>query len=312
MRPLLCLIVPLLLLPGCADSHGRGADAGRDAGGPVDYLCECCPGVSVLAGSPAGCSLACLGLCGDADAGPPPAICGAREVELLCLDHVRVGVATEVEVTYAPDGECFCEQAITCDARIAGPGRLSLTTMLCPERPFCRACGGPPTGTCTLPALPTPGTWQIEVNGRTTMDLEVVPADVMPERADVCLTHAPPGGCGDYTPEGFTVGRACHSSWAAPGTRVPIRVTESCGTCTSVGPCEVTVLDGVVQMSATQMQGVCGFDCPEVCMANERVCWTPPLAPGRYAVVVDGLALDESTVLDVSEGGFAVDTCAGD
>jgi hypothetical protein len=310
MRSFLCLIVPLLL-SGCPDSHGLLGDAGRDAGGPSDYLCECCPGVSVLAGSASACSVACLGLCGAADAGSLPGTCGLREVELVCFDHVRVGTPTSVEVTYAPDGDCFCAQEITCDARIVEPGRLALTTALCPERPVCRACEGPPTGTCALPPLPTPGRWLVEVNGRATMELDVVPPDVLPERADVCVLGAPAGGCGDYTPEGFTVGRACHDSWAAPGTRVPIRVTEQCGTCTSVGPCEVTVVDGSVFVSPTQMQGVCGLVCPDICMLNERTCWTPPLAPGLYTVVIDGLPSGETTAIEVSDGGTSVETCAG-
>ena len=279
MRPLLCLLVPLVLA-GCylSRERPRGRDAGPVSDAPL------------------------------ADVGA----CGLREVELLCAAPIRVGVPSSVEVTYAPDDGCFCGQSIRCEARIVEPGRLALTTSLCPETAVCRACSPAPTGFCELPALPTPGVWRLEVNGRTTMQLDVAPEGAVPEPASLCQRHAPPGGCGDYTPEPFEVGRACHAPEAQAGTRVPIRVYEACGSCTSVGPCEVTVRGDVVRVAARRMQGECGLVCPPECMNTEHVCWTPPMLPGRYQVVVEGLPDAVPTPLTISaEPGPPGELCAG-
>jgi hypothetical protein len=289
VRPLLCLLVPLAL-PGCYLAHER--PSGRDAGARPDAPAS-------DASAP------------DASA-PDAGACAPREVELLCTAPIRAGVPGTVELTYAPSDECFCGQTIGCEARIVEPGRLALTTTLCPEVAVCRACSAAPTALCTLPALPTPGVWRLEVNGRTTMQLDVAPEGVVPEPAALCVRHTPPGGCGDYTPEPFEVGRACHAPEALPGTRVPIRVYEACGSCTSVGPCEVTVRDGVVRVAARRMQSDCGLVCPPVCMNTEHVCWTPPLLPGRYDVVVEGLPEPVTTPLDVSaEPRPPTEICAG-
>lgn len=232
----------------------------------------------------------------------------------MCFDHVTVNEETVVDLTYVPDEtECFCAQAITCNVAVVAPGRLAISTSLCPEMPTCRACEGPPVAHCAIPPLPTPGTWLIEVNGRTSMELDVLPEGVLPERAAVCERHAPPGGCGDYTPRAFDVGSVCHSANTSPGRHVPIRLTEACGGCQSQGPCDVRVVEDVIFVAPTRMNSECGFDCPDVCARNEHVCWTPPLAAGRYRVVVDGLVIDDAaTEIMVGDGGLAVETCIGE
>ncbi len=307
----LVLTVALASLAGCYRSHAAG------------FECDCC-GIAFIISDPASCTAAaCAPICAAVGDGgvpardaarrdsPLPADCGARPLDLMCFDHVRAGTPTNVTITLAPGEECFCDQALSCEVSVLSGGQLSLTTALCPEVPICRACSGPPVATCTLPPLPE-GTWEVLVNGERALDLPVTPTDVFPERADVCVRRAIVDGCGAiWEPTSFEVGRACHDDVVSPGTTVPIRVYDACGGCWQRGPCDVTVFDDIIRVRATRMPYSCDIACPPVCNPDEHVCLTPPLAPGRYRVVIDGLAVDESTTLNVMAGGDGEETCAG-
>lgn len=319
MRLVPCLFAPLFVA-GCFDSYGPGGpDSGtpRPDGGLGDYVCHCC-GVDVLVASEdeclrGTCDPYCLFVPDAGTDAPLDPSCGARPIDLTCLDHVPAGRSIDVEVTFAgTDGECFCGQEIVCAATITGDHQLALSTSLCPLLPICRACEGPPVGACTLPPL-TEGSWRVRLNGVDAHDLDVTPPGVFPEPADVCIRRALPGDCGiTWPPSGFAVHSACHADGAHTGTRVPITVTESCGGCTTIGPCEVSVVDGhLIRVSATSAPIGCDFVCPPVCSMDEHVCFTPPLPDGDYQVVVDGLAIDEATTIHVGSGVSGTETCAG-
>lgn len=297
-----------LLLAGCYRSHAAG------------FECDCC-GVALILSDPARCTpLECAPSCaavGEAGVTRPDAPltgeCGLRPLDLLCFDHIRAGTPTEVAITLGLDAsECFCDQELTCEASILTTGRLQLTTALCPETLVCRACAGPPVATCRLPPL-TEGLWGVYVNDVQRLDVTVTPADVFPERADVCIRRSVVDDCGTiYDPEPFDVGRACHAEVVSPGVPVPIRVYDACGGCVQTGPCEVTVFDDLIRVRATRMANSCDFVCPPVCHLDEHVCLTPPLAPGRYQVLVEGLSVDENTSLEVVPGApSGGEACAG-
>jgi hypothetical protein len=278
-----CRLAPaltILSLAGCYASHGGPGGAGVDAGTAADV--------------------------------PLDPSCGPRRVDAICLDHVRAGVATEITV---PLGEledtCFCDQDIRCDTAVVRPGTLALTTYLCPELPVCRACAPSATGRCTLPPL-TAGTWQVEINGARSLELTVVPADVLPERADVCIRRAIDDGCGTVWPATtFDVSHVCHEASIQPGERAHLRIHDACGGCMLRGPCEVTVVDGFIRARATRMPSGCDLACPPGCFDDEHVCITPPLAEGEYRVIVEGLAVDESTTIRVEAGADGGEACAG-
>lgn len=307
------LWVSLFSMLGCYRSHAVG------------FECDCC-GTTLILGAPAMCTAeACAPICasvGDAgrDAGRDASGgasdagvtgCGPRPLDLLCFDHVRAGVPNEVAITLAlSDGECFCEQALTCEATITGPRELALRTALCPEMADCRACGGPPTGTCTLPAMEV-GTWHVTVNGEDALDLLV--SDVLPEPANVCVRRAVIDSCGaNWDPAGLFVGRACYPS-AAPGeSPVEIQVFDSCGGCVQRGPCEVVVMDDVIRVRATRLSNACDLACPPSCEPDEHRCFTPPLPPGSYRVEIEGLSSDEPPTIEVGPGLSGPETCVGD
>lgn len=334
MRVFLCQWVPGLLLwasmagCSCGMSHGLDEDAAArpDSGGPSDYLCECPCGRSGLTSGPEACGLLCATLCEGPDGGPwldsdllPPdaGSCGERPIEVVCFDHVAAGRETTVEVTLDPAGEeCFCGQEITCEPERTGASSvLALRTALCPEHPICRACESAPVGACALPPL-AEGPMRVRVNGEDAFDLEVTPADVIPERADVCVRTAQIDSCGAvFAPELLQSDRACHTSWVPTGTRVPIRVEDACGGCHQIGPCTVTVLDSTIVVRPTRMPNSCEIACDPVCIHTEHVCVTPPLREGRYTVSVQGLLVTDDgppSTIDVSpSGGVAVEECRG-
>lgn len=240
--------------------------------------------------------------------------CGPQIVDAICLDHVRAGVPTEITV---PLGEleesCFCDQDIRCEVAIVAPGRLELTTHLCPETPLCRACQTSVTGRCSVPPL-TEGTWEVSIDGARSLDLTVVPADVIPERADVCIRRAIDDGCGVSWPAApFDVGRACHEESIPAGTRAHVRVYDACGSggCHTSGPCEVTVVGELIRVQATRASILCDVACPPACVPDEHVCITPPLAEGEYRMIIEGLAVDEATTIRVGPGASDDEVCAG-
>lgn len=297
------------LLAGCYASH------------PAGVLCDCCGFTFTLPEGVECTRLSCAPICaalgdGGVDAGPrrdapiDPS-CGPRPLDLLCLDHIPAGRPTSVSITLGLDeGECFCEQALTCEARIIGDRTLALSTALCPETPICRACEGPPVGTCDLPAMEA-GTWRVEVNGEEAMDLVVT--DAFPERADVCIRRAVVDSCGaTWMPSRFEVGRACHPSAVGAGQRATIRVFDACGGCTQRGPCEVTVFENTIRVHSTRLPNSCDIACPPSCEPDEHVCITPPLAPGRYDVAIEGLPAGSSTVIEVAPGASGEELCVGE
>jgi len=309
---LFAVLVASVALGGCYRSHAAG------------FECDCC-GVSFILSDPAMCTpLACAPICaavGDGgvvrrDAGrtdtPLPMDCGARPLDILCFDHIRADTPTDVTISLGLDaGECFCVQELTCEVSILSPGQLQLNTALCPEVPICRACEGPPAVTCRLPPL-TAGPWAVFVNEERALDITVTPIDVFPERADVCIRRSVVDSCGAiWEPQTFEVGRACHDETVQPGVSIPIRVYDACGGCWQRGPCEVTVFDDIIRVRATRMPNSCDIACPPVCQPDEHVCLTPPLAPGSYRVLIDGLAVDENTTIEVAPGASGEETCAG-
>lgn len=329
----LCQWVPCVLFAAwvggcsCGMTHGLDDDAGirPDAGGPSDYLCECPCGRSGLTSGPDACGLLCATLCEGPDGGPwrdadlalDAGSCGPRPIEVVCFDHVREGQETTVEVTLDPAGEdCFCGQEITCAPERAGASSvLALQTALCPETPICRACESAPVGSCTLPPLAA-GPMRVRINGQDAFDLDVTPADVLPERADVCVRTAQIDSCGAvFTPELLGSDRACHASWVPTGTRVPIRVEDACGGCQQIGPCTVTVLDSTILVRPTRLPNSCDIACDPVCDHTEHLCVTPPLRDGRYTVMVQGLTVTDdgppSTIEVSASGGVAVEECRG-
>jgi hypothetical protein len=159
-----------------------------------------------------------------------------------------------------------------------------------------------------------PITWRVSLNGTEAFDLDVPSPEGIPPYTDVCFTVPDADPCGtvlDPTP--FEVGRVCHADSANTGTRVPIRVYEACGGCDPLGPCQVSLSDtNVLVVRATRNPTSCDVVCPPVCIAHEHVCYTPALDPGSYRVVVEGLPTDESTYLEVSDGGdMPGETCLG-
>jgi hypothetical protein len=324
----LCHWVPAFLFAGvvagcsCGETHLRDdAGLGADTGGPSDYLCECCPGVTRLAASAAGCPAACAGLCEGADGGGivPDAgsSCGPRAAEVVCFDHVSAGREGHLEVLFDPAGEgCFCDQAITCEEeRVGASTVLGLQTALCPELPICFACGPSPVASCTI-ALRGEGSTRVRINGEDAFDLNVAPADVMPERADVCVRTAQVDSCGAiWAPETLSSDRACHLDAVSTGTRVPIRVEDACGGCEQIGPCTVVVLDDLITVTPTRMPNTCEIACPPVCAHTEHLCVTPPLADGVYTVLVRGLTVTDdgppSTITVGADGPAAVEVCRG-
>jgi hypothetical protein len=309
--PFLLAILVLSSLAGCYRSHAAG------------FECDCC-GVALILSDPAACTpLACAPICasvGDTgvrrDVGRPdtslPTECGERPLDLLCFDHIRAETPTDVTIALGLDAsECFCDQELTCEVSLLSPLRLELSTALCPETPVCRACGGPPVATCRLPALPE-GVYGVYLNGERSMQVTVTPIDVFPERADVCIRRSIVDSCGTTGDiQSFEVGRACHEEAAPPGVSVPIRVYDACGGCWQRGPCEVTVFDDIIRVRATRMPNSCDIACPPVCQPDEHVCLTPPLAPGSYRVLIDGLPVDENTTIDIAPGASGGEVCAG-
>jgi hypothetical protein len=157
---------------------------------------------------------------------------------------------------------------------------------------------------------------RVRVNGEDAFDLRVTPADVLPERADVCVRTAQIDSCGAvFSPELLASDRACHTSWVPIGTRVPIRVEDACGGCHQIGPCTVTVLDSTIVVRPTRLPNACEIACDPVCIHTEHVCVTPPLREGRYIVSVQGLTVTDdgppSTIEVSASGGVAVEECRG-
>jgi hypothetical protein len=285
-----------LVLASCADSHGRGD---RDAGALSDAARVPLPDAGTAPVPDAAAAV---------DAALDPT-CGPRAFDLLCLDHVSAGEPTTVQLVARSGTDCFCEQHLACSARIVSEGVLAIDTSLCPASPACFACHDEAAGACELPAL-TEGTWRVTIDGEEALELAVVPAGVLPERADVCIRGAITDSCGAiFMPSRFEVGRACHPDRVAPGTRAEIHVFDACGGCVQRGPCEVTVLESMILVRATRMPNSCDIACPPVCNPDEHVCVTPPLAAGGYRVVVDGLPTDESTTIEVAAGPPGVETC---
>lgn len=312
-------------LAGCGDSHSRddggpaldtgtARDTGQQADAVIrDYVCECCPGVTVLGGSPESCSLACAGRCNDAGVS-----CGPLAAQVVCFEDVRADRPIEVEVTLTPTGrDCYCDQAMSCQELFGGHDGVSLETGLCPEIGECRACQPPPVGSCAL-APREGGTERVRIQGLDAFDLEVAAADVPPSGARTCVRTAQVDACGAvWAPTALSSDRACHPRSVRAGTRVSIRVEDACGGgCTQIGPCAVTVTGDLIVVNATRMPNACDIACEPVCEHTEHVCVTPPLTAGLYNVLVPGLMTEGgselTTVLEVTESGFSgSEICGG-
>ena len=192
---------------------------------------------------------------------------------------------------------------------------IALHTQICPPAALCDACEPLPVGACMVSAREE-GTVRVQLDGEDAFDLPILPADVFPEPADVCVRPAQIDGCGALWPALDVVSdRACHPGWVPTGTRVPIHVEEECGGCAQVGPCTVTVVDATILVAPTRLPYACEIACDPVCDHTEHVCLTPPLRDGHYTVVVRGLSMDDLDpvgTIDVSpSGGVPDEICRG-
>jgi len=292
MMRFLCHCVPAtaasLLLAACSMSHGMGdGDSGPpDAGPPPGDSAPPPPDSTPVPPPPP-----------PPDAGPG---CSPRDVTLTCFSHVTAGTRQTVQVAIGGEGECHCGEEIACDARIGSePRTLELSTSFCVGGALCDGCFPFVEGTCELPALEE-GTWRVSVNGAYAYDLDVAGADILPERGRTCIRgSARDDDCGGVIPDPIEDrhGMVCHPDAARPGERVPVHVTDGCGGCGMLaGPCRVDVFDDVVRVRPSTVSSMCDYDCPAVCTPREDVCWTPPLEPGTWRVLVDGIDGYESRV----------------
>ena len=281
MTRFLCQAVPCALLSlalaGCFGSHGEPGGS-PDAGPPG------ADGGGIVPPPPG-------------DGGAPPPSCPERAIDLACYDTIRAGVAFDLPVLFGGRDSCFCGEAIDCRVGLGGePNTLEMSTGLCVGGALCDACFPFVEGQCSLPPL-TAGEWTVRVNGAPAFSLDVTPEGVFPERADVCVRSATrDDSCGIlFPPVTGSHDGVCHEGMAYPDTRLPIEVMSSCGGCgAAAGPCEVTVFDDVIRVSPSTVWSGCDVDCPAVCVPRTDVCYTPPLAPGIYRVMVDGLGGYES------------------
>jgi hypothetical protein len=214
-----------------------------------------------------------------------------------------------------PAGEgCFCEQAITCEEERLGAG-IGLRTALCPGEPFCRACEPFPVAACSI-APRTEGTTRVCINGVDALELDVLAPDVLPEPVDVCVRTAQIDSCGaTWAPQVVASDWACHLDTATTGTRVPIRVFDPCGNCKQIGPCSVTVADGLITVEPAWLPNSCEIACDDSCEEVEHLCVTPPLRDGTYTVLVAGLSGPDdgppSTITVSPDPGPASLACRG-
>jgi hypothetical protein len=275
-----------------------GPDAGTE-------LCNCCGTlVEVPAGD--GCGLHCDPFCpGDAGVDAPPLTCPSERIDLACYGFLAEGRDNALELLVGGDGGCYCGETIECRATVVAPGRLAIETAVCPG--LCEACfpfGGP--ARCELPPL-TEGVWSVSVNGAPAFTTNVGPAGVAPERGEICHRVADQDDCAELPSRPFEASRLCVSSGGFPDERVAIRVVDPCGGCGTVrGECRVETFGDVVRVRPERLGISCDVDCPAVCIEREDVCWTPPLPPGTYRVMLEGS--DESLTLSVG-GGTADDQC---
>lgn len=324
------LIVPLLLV-GCFGSHGsEGSDAGprRDDAS----ICECWCGSYLLRCNPDG---SCGGVC--PDSGPPPTTCDCcgtevpvgpgesclagvcdpfcsgldcvpEPADLLCdFSHITANRPSSVPISKQG---CFCEGHVTCSATVVGDHQLALATSSCTNPDVdCDECVPFLEGTCDLPPLDE-GTWQIDVNGQPSFQLEVTPEDVLPERGSTCIrrgTHDESCGVG-WPPGPMEPGSSCHPLHAWPNERVPITIHDPCGGCgVYAGPCKVDVFDDVIRVQPSNLYSLCDIDCPAICTPREDVCWTPRLEAGTWRVLIEGL--DYESTLEISRDPETGEVC---
>lgn len=287
----LCRLVPCVLFPlaiaGCFDNHGRGdaEDAGLDARGP---------GPEPDGGEPLPIDAAIPG----SDAGTCRLLTHDRATS-ACLRPDGTGVVPPGESYELPirlEG-CFCTHQLRCEARIAGPHVLELTTSVCDEGALCDGCVDGIETTCTLPALEE-GEWRVSVNGSDAFGLpvEVPVPGFLP--VDLCWDFAEPAGDGLICPwpggpfsAAGTMDAACHAREASPTERVEVRIVDGCASCFQQwGQCRTEITGSTVRVSPAELACDCPpcGGCADVCVREERTCHLPPLPPGDYEVFVDG------------------------
>ncbi len=290
----------LMLSFACWRSHGNSDD--RDASVTVDL------GHDAHVWHDAGIDAFDAGL--DAFDAHVPDECVPVRLAMACYpDEGRViwahGEAT-VPIRVGPT--CLCDHAIECDAHILDTGRLALDVTVCEPTGdvLCEACapeGHLYTASCRLPAL-TAGTWDVVVEGRNAMQLEVYPLVGPPMPiGESCITPAHSDECADWPATTMGATRVCHPRRIAPGWHTPIDVqTFTCDCNHRSSWCEVTVEGTELIVKPNLTTDVCSGPCFEpVCTTVEQRCWLPPLDEGVYQLRSPGSLLTGSVIVGGSD-----------
>jgi hypothetical protein len=319
-----CLLISAVIAAACSSSHSMGDDAGRPDGGPRTGdggggTCDCCgvtvgisPGESCFGG-------VCDPYCGfvrDAgtDSGTPLRCGPGRAIDLACdVDVVRADTPTTISVLVGGRDECFCGESIECRARVSGAFAVELETAVCSDGLLCDACYPFIEGTCALPALEA-GRWRVDVNGDPGFELSVLEPGVVPERGEMCVRRGERlDVCAPIWPAvPNTADSACAQANVLGGTRVPIEVTETCGSaCDAIGPCTVSIFDDVIRVTPSLLTPSCDIACPEVCELHTELCYTPPLPEGTWRVFLEGYDTPLFTITSSDFGGGDDMRCGG-
>jgi hypothetical protein len=239
----------------------------------------------------------------------------ARAIDLACdVDVVRAGEPTSIEVLVGGRDECYCGETIECRARVTGVGLLELETALCSDGLLCDGCYPFVEGTCELPAL-SEGSWRVDVNGMAGFELTVIDPGISVEWGEMCsrLGDAPLGVCAPaWPPVENVVDSACAPETVIAGSRVPIEITDSCGSaCEATGPCSVSIFDDVIRVTPSTLQPSCDIACPAVCELRTEVCYTPPLPEGDWRVFLAGHDGPLLSIRSTDFGGGGEVLCVG-
>ena len=207
----------------------------------------------------------------------------------------------ELPLSIGDFDQCYCGESLACHAEVIRndrgvPTEIQVQTALCSGGALCDACFPFIEGACSVPALPE-GSVVAAINGRRAFNVNVGARSIS-GRVDYCTTAAT-DHMSRWPASEFETGETCYHRTVLPGTRFPITVVDDCAPgCGGgvVGPCTVSLdthpSPPVLRVDATRgVRDIPSEDCPEVCARQEHACIAPALAPGRYEVMVNGLAV---------------------